>query len=83
MSTAKTELKPGKVMPAGCNRWTENGVWFFASVVDPERFGEHVFDRREEIPPTWDCSCGCWIDEKGRSGGPVHPYGACPERPKA
>lgn len=47
--------------------------------LDPEKFGSHKYPQKDG---THDCmhGCGCWMGPY-RSGGPVDPYGPCPENP--
>lgn len=68
-------------------RWTDQGheVWYeysgmkHAPKVDAKKFGPHSYDE----DGTSDCAhkCGCWMGPAA-SGGPVNPFGACPNNPK-
>lgn len=61
----------------GFSVWCEDGIWHTAPIVDPDHFGPHRYD----ITAGGDCSCGCWM-ALSSSGGPVDPFGACPDNPK-
>ena len=53
--------------------------WRTAPIVDPDKFGPHTFDGPLGVIGT--CSCGAWMSSS-YSGGPVDPFGACPNNPK-
>ncbi len=61
--------------------WVEDGNKRTAPAVDPEKFGDH--DYGENPYSTDDCrhGCGCWAGES-RSGGPIDPWGPCPNNPR-
>lgn len=65
----------------GYARWVENGVWYQAPVVDPQKYGGHDYDNGGFDRGIRDCACGCRMDLSS-SGGPVDPFGACPMNPK-
>lgn len=64
----------------GHDVWVENGVLCHAMRVDPDKYGSHDYGSREG---TCDCAhrCKCWAGGFA-SGGPVDPFGACPNNPK-
>ncbi len=62
----------------GWSVWIENGVWFTAPTVDPEKFGEHAYWKQAWVG---NCKCGCEMHSSSSSGS-VDPFGACPENPK-
>jgi len=63
----------------GHDTWIEDGQMKHAKRVDPEAYGPHKFTQ----DGTSDCAygCGCWMGP-ARSGGPVNPFGACPNHPR-
>jgi len=60
----------------GHDVWYENGDQKHALKVDSELFGPHDYG---DYDGTKDCTygCNCWMGPT-RSGGPVNPFGACP-----
>ena len=65
----------------GHDTWHEDGERKHAPRVDPDKFGSHDYGKHDG---TEDCrfGCGCWAGPC-RSGGPVNPFGACPNNPLA
>lgn len=63
----------------GHDIWRENGVLNHAKRVDPDKYGSHDYGHKDG---TSDCNyhCGCWMGP-AHSGGPIDPFGACPENP--
>lgn len=74
---AKAEEKAWQAQ--GHDVWHEYGGKKHAPKVDPNKFGGHDFG---DDDGTSDCKykCGCWMGP-AMSGGPVNPFGACPNNP--
>jgi hypothetical protein len=70
-------------------QWIEKGhaVWHeyegmqHAPVVDKNKFGSHEWIGPEDATSDCKYGCGCWMGPS-RSGGPVNPWGACPNNRK-
>ena len=75
----KTDRPPGILERH--DYWYECGTKH-AKYVDPVHFGPHRYTS-VCYDGTSDCfhGCGCWMGPY-RSGGPVNPFGACPNNPK-
>ena len=60
--------------------WVDNGNVCHAPKVPSELFGDHEFG---DLDHTSNCvhGCGCWMGLT-RSGGPVNPFGQCPNNPR-
>lgn len=71
---------PEKEVKPGFAWWIESGVYYQAPKVDPEKFGSHAYDGGGYERGIRDCPCGCYMLSCS-SGGPVDPFGACPENP--
>lgn len=83
---AKTEIGPSDVHPnpkakRGWALWIENGVWFTAPRIDRRKFGPHAYYNYGYEQGIRDCPCGCFMLSSS-SGGPVDPFGPCPNNPK-
>ena len=63
----------------GHDIWYENGMQH-APVVDKDKFGSHNFIGMYDFTSDCEHGCGCWMGPS-RSGGPVNPWGACPNNP--
>ncbi len=74
---AKAEEK--KWQRKGHDVWPERGGMQHAPRVDPKKFGSHDYGHEDG---TSDCAhgCKCWMGPFA-SGGPVNPFGACPNNP--
>lgn len=68
-------------LPGSYSMWVQDGKWFAAPTVDPEKFGAHDYAIGGYERGKRDCRCGCWMGDC-RSSGPVDPFGACPANPK-
>lgn len=57
----------------------QDGKVSIVEAIDPSKFGPHVYPYPGG---TSDCAygCGCWMGPS-RSGGPVDPFGPCPNHP--
>jgi len=76
---APPALIPEPPISPGHDAWHEYTGRKTALIVDPDKFGAHNYGDEDG---TSDCEygCGCWMGPC-RSGGPVNPFGACPENP--
>ena len=64
---------------AGYDVWIENSIIKHTPAIDKDKYGPHIY----ADDGTSDCElkCGCWMGAS-RSGGPVDPFGPCPNNPK-
>jgi hypothetical protein len=63
--------------------WIESGHWYTAPAFTRKNYYPHDYNVRGAYDKgVRDCRCGCWMLSSS-SGGPVDPFGACPEQPRA
>lgn len=60
----------------GWSKWIEDGEWFTAAIVSPDKYGAHSYAGGIGF-----CACGCYMGSCA-SSGPVDPFGACPKNQK-
>ena len=78
----KVEIKDyNEKIGKGWSKWIENGIAYKAKTVNPKKFNGHAYDNGGFEQGIRDCSCGCYMGGFS-SGGPVDPFGACPNNPK-
>lgn len=72
---------PDQFTEEGWSNWIENGIYYKAPIVSPEKFGPHAYANGMWEQGIRNCICGCYMGSYN-SSGPVDPFGMCPLNPK-